>query len=87
MTDHDKVIIEKARDKLQEGASALMDRQKMIRQADSTENGWGMAREYKDLYEFADNEEDITKIVNCDCSAGEKRRRIAANRRHVDMTR
>jgi len=36
-------------------------------------------REYKGLYEFADNEEDNTKMVNCDHSAGVKRRRFAAN--------
>jgi len=32
--------------------------EKMIRLADSTENGWGAVREYKGLYVFAGNEED-----------------------------
>jgi len=38
------------------------------------ENGWGVVREYKGLYEFAENEEDNVKMVNLDRSAGVKRR-------------
>ena len=63
VTDRDKAVIDKARE---ERAAAFNDCQKMIRLADSSENGWGAAREYKGMYNFADNEEDNTKMVNCD---------------------
>ena len=78
-TDRDKVVIDKASEELQEGAACLNDRQKMIRLADSSENGWGAVREYKGMYDFADNEEDNTKMVNCDRSAGVKKRRMTAS--------
>ena len=79
--DRKKSVINKAKEELQEGAAALTDRQKMIRLADTAENGWGAVREYKGLYEFADNEEDNTKMVNSDRSAGVKKRRIEASQR------
>ena len=78
-TDRDKAVIDKAREELQEGAAALNDCQKMICLADSSENGWGAVREYKGMYDFADNEEDNTKMVNCDRSAGVKKRRMTAS--------
>jgi len=53
----------------------------MIRLANTAENGWGAVREYKGLYEFADNEEDNTKMVNYDRSTGVKKRRIEASQR------
>jgi len=86
-TDRDKAVLEKARDELMEGAAALTDRQKMICLADSSENGWGAVKEYKGLYEFADNEEDNTKMVNSDRSAGVRKRRIAANQRGLKRPR
>ena len=74
--DREKAVIDRARDELLEGVAALMDRQKMIRLADVAENGWGAVREYKGLYEFADNEVDNVKMVNSDRSAVMKRRRV-----------
>jgi len=78
--DREKSVINKAKEKLQEGAAALTDRQKIIRLADTAENGWGAVREYKGLHEFADNE-DNTTMVNFDQSAGVKKRRIEASQR------
>jgi len=79
--DCEKAVIEKAKEELQEGATALADHQKMIRLANSSENGWGMVKEYKGMYDFADNEEGNTRIVNCDRSAGVKKRRLTASQR------
>ena len=79
-SDRDKLIIKKAKDELEEGASALADRQKMIRLADSSENDWGAVAEYKG-YKFADNEEDNKKMGNSDRSAGVKKRRMASAQR------
>jgi len=67
--------------------AALMDRQKMIRLADMAENGWGAVREYKGLYEFAENEEDNIKMVNSDRSAGVKRRRVETTLRGAKRPR
>ena len=78
-SDREKAVIEKAKEELQEGAAALVDRQKMIRLADVAENGWGAVQEFKGLYEFADNEEENNKMANSDRLAGVKRRRMAAS--------
>ena len=85
--DRKRTVIDRARDELLEGAAALMDRQKMIRLADVAENGWGAVREYKGLYEFADNEEDSVKMVNSDRSAGVKRRRVETTLRSAKRPR
>ena len=62
-TECNKVVIDKAREEFQEGLASLNDQQKMIRLADSSEDGWEVMKEYKDLYKFADNEEDSTKMT------------------------
>jgi len=51
----------------------------MIQLADVAENSWGVVHEFKGLYEFADNEEENTKMANSDRSAGVKKRRMAAS--------
>jgi len=43
-----------------EGVAALLDRQKMIRLADSSENSWAMVAEYRGNI-FPDNEEIISQ--------------------------
>ena len=79
-SDKDKQIIDKAKEELEEGAAALADRQKMIRLADTSENGWGAVAEYKG-YDFADSQEDNTRMGSCDRSAGVKKRRMASAQR------
>ena len=80
--DKDKPIIEKAVKELQEGASSLAERQKLIRFADRAENGWDAVAEYVGN-SFADDEDDNKKMDTSDRSAGVKKRRkaVAANAR------
>ena len=79
-SEKDKAIIQKVKEELQEGAASLLDRQKMIRLADTSENGWGAVAEYKGN-DFADNKEDNKKMLNSDHSTGAKKRRLAASQR------
>ena len=78
--DKDKPIVEKAIKELQEGASSLMERQKLIRFADRAENGWDTVAEYVGN-SFADDEDDNKKMDSSDRSAGVKkwRKAVAAN--------
>ena len=63
--EHNKAVIDKVREELQEGSASLNDWQKMIRLVNSSENGWGAVKEYKGLYESANNEEDSTRwLIN-----------------------
>jgi len=55
------------------------DRQKMIRLADTSENGWGAVDQYKGN-DCANDEEDNQKMAKSDRSAGVKRRQMAAQR-------
>jgi len=71
-------VIKKVKEELQEGVTALADHQKMIRLADPSENGCSVVKGYKGMYDFADSEEDNTRMVNCDRSAGVKKRCLAA---------
>jgi len=76
-SEKDKPIVEKAIKELEEGASTLAERQKHIRLADQSENGWAAVAEYIG-HSFADDEADDKKMENSDKSAGIKKRRRAA---------
>jgi len=86
--DRDKQILKKAKDELKEDVAALADRQKMIWLADSIENGWGMAAEYKG-YDFTNDKEDNKKMRNSEWSTGVKKRRMAGKlgqKKHLRQT-
>jgi len=76
-SEKDKPIIERALKELEEGSSTLAERQKHIRLADQSENGWDAVAEYIG-HSFADDEADDSRMEKSDRSAGIKKRRKAA---------
>ena len=59
----DSPVIQRARDALGKGARLLADRQKLIKIADRSDNGWGVVAEYTadELAEDSDDEKRLEK--------------------------
>ena len=61
--------VEKARSLLQEGQKSICIRQKKIRIADRSENGWATVKEYEED-ELAENSEDEKRLSRAEARAG-----------------
>ena len=71
--------VEKAKSLLEEGEKLILDRQKLIRIADRSENGWATVEEYMED-ELADNSDDEKRIQKAEFRAGRKLKAAAATR-------
>ena len=65
--------VEKARTLLQEGQKLIVIRQKKIKIADRSENGWATVKEYEED-ELADNSEDEKRLFRAEARAGRSKR-------------
>ncbi len=63
--------VEKAKTLLEEGEKCIVDRQKLIRIADRSENGWATVDEYVED-ELADNSDDEKRLSRADARASKK---------------
>ena len=63
--------VEKAKTLLEEGEKLIVDRQKLIRIADRSENGWATVDEYVED-ELADNSDDEKRLNRADARASKK---------------
>lgn len=63
--------VEKAKTLLEEGEKVIVDRQKHIRIADRSENGWATVEEYVED-ELADGSDDEKRLNRADARAGKK---------------
>ena len=65
--------VEKARSLLQEGQKLIFVRQKKIRIADRSENGWATVKEYEED-ELAENSDDEKRLSRAEVRAGRIRK-------------
>ena len=69
--DERPAAVEKAKQLLEEGEKIINERQKHIRIANRSDNGWAMVEEYVED-ELADNEDDEKRLLWADAHAGKK---------------
>ena len=69
--DETPPAVEKAKTAIEEGEKLISDRQKHIRIADRSENGWVTVEEYVDD-ELADNSDDEKRLLRADARASRK---------------
>ena len=81
MSEKDKATLEKAKKELEEGASALAERQKHIRIADQSEHSWETVAAYIGN-DVATNEDDARRIEKAEKTAeqrvSKRKRKVAA---------
>ncbi len=70
-SESEPLAVKKARDSLQKGIEAMQHRQKLIRMADRSDQGWAAAEEYE-TYELAQNSDDEKKIYRAEMCAERK---------------
>ena len=70
-SDKDKAILKKVKKELEEGASALAQRQKYIRIADQSEHSWEMVAAYIGS-DVATNEDDARRIEKAEKTAEQR---------------
>ena len=78
--------VSKAKTLLEEGEKLLVDRQKLLRIADRSENGWATVEEYMED-ELADNSDDEKRIQKAEMRAGRKLKAAAAAKRKKAVSR
>ncbi len=71
--DERPAAVERAKQLLEEGEKIINERQKHIRIADRSDNGWATVEEYVED-ELADNEDDEKRLLRADARAGKKLR-------------
>ena len=69
--DERPAAVEKAKQLLEEGEKIINERQKHIRIADRSDNGWATVEEYVED-ELAENEDDEKRLLRADARAGRK---------------
>ena len=79
VTESNKAGLESAKELLQRGMALIIRRQKHIKMADCSDNGWAVVQEYE-ADELADNSDDEKKIEKTE-RAAKKKAVVAARKR------